>query len=322
MVDVGYVENAVSRAYDIINLLVIVINLLVSIALTFEEIRAAYAGVFSAIEAVTIAFFALDYLLRVWTSDHLYPKLTKPVAALRYIFSFAGLIDLISFLPYYLPSFYPAGTAAFRLFRIVRVFKLFRIGAYSDSLSIIKTVIYNKRQQLYSSMFIIVVLMVGSSLCMYSAEHAAQPEVFKNAFSGLWWSGSTLLTVGYGDIYPVTTAGRLLGTLIAFLGVGAVAVPTGIISAGFIEQYSEVKEAERTGTGEAEAKVLRVRLTAGDVWSGKKICDIVMPGNLRIAGIVRNNDEMEVLYDTKLEAGDIIKLKASAVGKAETGNGK
>ena len=318
MVDVGYVEDAVSRTYDIINLLVIVINLLVSVALTFEEIRAACEGVLLAIEAATIAFFALDYLLRVWTADHLYPKLKYPVAALKYIFSFAGLIDLVSFLPYYLPSFYPAGTAAFRLFRIVRVFKLFRIGAYSDSLSIIRTVIYNKRQQLYSSMFIILVLMVGSSLCMYSAEHAAQPEVFKNAFSGLWWSGSTLLTVGYGDIYPVTTAGRFLGTLIAFLGVGAVAVPTGIISAGFIEQYSEVKEAERAGAGEVEAKVLRVRLTAGDVWSGKRICDIEMPGNLRISGIVRNGEKMEAAYDMKLEAGDIIKLKTSGSGMAET----
>lgn len=79
--------------------------------------------------------------------------------------------------------------------------------------------------------------MLASSLCMYSVEHDTQPDVFRNAFSGVWWSMSTLLTVGYGDIYPVTTLGRVMATCIAYLGVGAVAIPTGIISAGFVEQY-------------------------------------------------------------------------------------
>ena len=83
-------------------------------------------------------------------------------------------------------------------------------------------------------MFIILVLMLGSSLCMYSLEHDAQPEVFKNAFSGVWWSVSTLLTIGYGDIYPITPAGKAMGIFITFLGVGMVAIPTGIISAGFV----------------------------------------------------------------------------------------
>ena len=79
--------------------------------------------------------------------------------------------------------------------------------------------------------------MLASSLCMYSVEHDTQPDVFRNAFSGVWWSMSTLLTVGYGDIYPVTTLGRVMAICIAYLGVGAVAIPTGIISAGFVEQY-------------------------------------------------------------------------------------
>lgn len=79
--------------------------------------------------------------------------------------------------------------------------------------------------------------MLASSMCMYSVEHNAQPDIFRNAFSGIWWSMSTLLTVGYGDIYPVTTLGRVMAICIAYLGVGAVAIPTGIISAGFVEQY-------------------------------------------------------------------------------------
>ena len=110
--------------------------------------------------------------------------------------------------PYYLPLFFPAGAVVFRLFRIVRIFRLFRINAYYDSLNVITEVIIGKKQQLLSSLFILSVLMVASSLCMYSLEHDAQPEVFSNAFSGLWWSVSTLLTIGYGDIYPITPLGK------------------------------------------------------------------------------------------------------------------
>ena len=241
MVEVGFVEDVVSRSYDIVNLFMIVINLIASIALTFDNVRAVYGGIFLAIETVTVVFFFIDYLLRVWTADQLYPDRSYPLAVLRYIVSAAGIIDLMSFLPFFMPMIFPAYTTAFRLFRVMRIFKLFRIGAYSDSLGIIKKVLYDKRQQLISAMFIIFTLMIAASLCMYSAEHEAQPQVFKNALSGIWWAGSTLLTVGYGDIYPVTPVGQLLGTVIAFLGVGVVAIPTGIISAGFIEEFGEEK---------------------------------------------------------------------------------
>lgn len=123
------------------------------------------------------------------------------------------------------------------MLRVARIFHLFRLNAKYDSFNIITTVLYEKRNQIISSVFIVMVLMLASSMCMYSVEHNAQPDIFRNAFSGIWWSMSTLLTVGYGDIYPVTTLGRVMAICIAYLGVGAVAIPTGIISAGFVEQY-------------------------------------------------------------------------------------
>ena len=110
-----------------------------------------------------------------------------------------------------MPVFFPAGTTAFRLLRIARIFRLFRINAYYDSISVITAVIRGKQQQLISSVFIILVLMLAPSLCMYSLEHEAQPDVFQNAFSGIWWAASTLLTVGYGDIYPITLMGKIFG---------------------------------------------------------------------------------------------------------------
>ena len=166
-------------------------------------------------------------------------------AVCKYVFSFSGIVDLLSFLPYYLPVFFPSGAVAFRMFRVVRIFRLFRINAYYDSLNVITQVLASKAQQLLSSVFIILVLMIASSLCMYSLEHDAQPEVFSNAFSGIWWSVSTLLTVGYGDIYPITTMGKIFSIFITFLGVGMVAIPTGIISAGFVDQYSRIKRIRR-----------------------------------------------------------------------------
>ena len=146
-----------------------------------------------------MATFAIDYFLRIWSAYFTYPGLTESQAIWKYATSFTGIIDLLSFLPYYLPFFFPAGATVFKIFRVIRILRLFQIDAYYDSLRIISDVIMGKKQQLMSSLFIILVLMLGSSLCMYSLEHEAQPDVFSNAFSGLWWAASTML-VPKGDL--------------------------------------------------------------------------------------------------------------------------
>ena len=314
MVEVGFVEDAVSRTYDVINLFVIILNLIVSIALTFDNVRAVHGVVLMAVEAITIAFFAVDYVLRIWTSDILFSDRSYPRALAGYIFSAAGLIDLLSFLPYYLPAIFPTGAAAFRLFRVMRIFKLFRIGAYSDSLSIISKVIFEKRQQLVSAMFIIFTLMIAASLSMYHVEHAAQPEVFRNALSGIWWAGSTLLTVGYGDIYPITPAGQILGTVIAFIGVGAVAVPTGIISAGFIEEFGEEKKRNEMKAGAEDVQerqgTIVIALKETDDWNGMKIGDLPMPQDMTIEKIHRGETSMDPDKDLRLKEGDRILISS------------
>ena len=259
IIEIGAPEDHVSRTYDVVNMASIVINLLVSILYTFENIRSQYGALLLSIEAVTVAFFAVDYALRLWTAKCRFPKKTEFKALRAYALSFSGIVDILSFLPYYLPIFFPAGTAAFRLFRVMRFFRLFRINAYYDSFSVISEVIDSKRQQLISSVFIIVILMVASSLCMYSLEHEAQPDVFTNAFSGMWWAVSTLLTIGYGDIYPVTDVGKLFSIVITFLGVGMVAIPTGIISAGFVDQYSRLKRMSEYAQ-EADVNFIKVHV--------------------------------------------------------------
>lgn len=122
----------------------------------------------------------------------------------------------------------------------------------------------------------------------YSLENRAQPEVFTNAFPGIWWAASTLLTVGYGDIYPVTTIGKIFGIFIAFLGVGMVAIPTGIISAGFVDQYSRLKRIGEYGQ-EEDVHFIRIRLTENDQWVNHRIMELNMPERIIIAVIQRNH---------------------------------
>lgn len=319
IIEVGSDLDMPSRIYDYVNAGAIIINLLFSIMYTFDEVKDRFGFLLVLIEGVTVAFFAIDYCLRVLTAGELYDELTEVHAIRKYVFSFTGLIDLLSFLPYYLPFFFPAGTVAFRMVRIVRIFRLFRINAYYDSLNVITEVISGKKQQLISSVFIIVVLMLASSLCMYSLEHEAQPEVFQNAFSGIWWAASTLLTVGYGDIYPITIAGKLLGIAITFLGAGMVAIPTGIISAGFVDQYSNIKK--RTVYGyEADMNFIKIRIRENDKWLGKRIADLDLPEGVIIAIIKRKEEVIIPRGDIVLQEKDSIVLGAEPFEEHESIN--
>ena len=161
-------------------------------------------------------------------------------------------------------------------------------------------------------MFIIGVLMLGSSLCMYSVENEAQPEVFSNAFSGLWWAASTVLTIGYGDIYPITTIGKILGLAIGFLGVGMVAIPTGIISAGFVDQYSRIKRVSEYAR-EDDIHFIKLQLQPEDGWVGKSIMDLKLPQGMIVAMIRRGRENIVPRGNVVLKANDTLILGAGAL---------
>ncbi len=288
-------------------------NLVIVIAETYT-LPAPVLTVLTVIETITVISFTIEYILRVWTAEYLYPGLSRAKARVRYIFSFMGLVDLVSFLPFYLPAVFPAGIVAFRMLRVVRILRLFRITGYYDSLNVIGDVLRRKKNQLISSIFIILVLMLASSLCMYSLEHAAQPEVFDNAFSGLWWAVSTLLTVGYGDIYPITLAGRIFGIITTFLGVGMVAIPTGILSAGFVEQYQILKESREYALNE-ELRFVRLDIESDHPWKGKNVRDITLPPGMILA-VIRRGDETILPNPTvQIREGDSLVLGAEATAK-------
>ena len=312
IVEAGAADDFVSRTYDVGSTLILLINVAVTILYTFDSMELRYGKTLLLVEAVTVAFFAVDYSLRLWTAPFVRPNLSAGRATWKYFISFTGLVDLLSFLPYYLPIFFPTGTAVFRLFRVVRIFRLFQINAYYDSLNVITEVIASKRQQLVSSVFIIVVLMVASSLAMYSVEHIAQPEVFSNAFSGIWWAVSTLLTVGYGDIYPITNLGKILSISITFLGVGMVAIPTGIISAGFVDQYSRLKKISEYAR-EEDIHFIKLNLKRQDHWVGKTIMELKLPHGMIVAMIRRGRENIVPRGDVVLKANDTLIMGAESV---------
>lgn len=281
IIQIGNTSDRASRAFDFILVAAILLNIAAMFCDTFTAMR-PYRTILHSVEFATAVFFAAEYLLRIWTACYLFPESAPRHAALRFIFSFDGIIELCTILPF----FYLSGFVAFRMLRVVRIFHLFRINTYYDSFNVIKSVLYEKRNQLASSIFIILILMLASSLFMYSAEHDAQPAVFENAFSGIWWSMSTLLTIGYGDIYPITPIGRLMAFFISFLGVGVVAIPTGIISAGFVEHYSLVMK----NTPSPDRYYESVQVDIDSNWLKKTYADLEKEG-IVVLSVTRGDTE-------------------------------
>lgn len=299
IIQIGNREDLPSFAFDAFIVIVILLNIVVTFLGTFDELE-RYFTAFAVTEAVTMAIFCVEYALRIWTADILYPDKAPIRSRVKFLLSFDGIVDLLTILPF----FFLSGFIVFRMLRVVRILRLFRINAQYDSFNVIKTVLVEKRNQIVSSVFIIIVLMLASSLGIYSAEHNAQPDVFQNAFSGIWWSVSTLLTVGYGDIYPVTVVGRIMAILIAFLGVGVVAIPTGIISAGFVEQYTKNEHSHEKLKDISE--VGEILVSAESPLCGSTIAEIESNYETRILVILRDKLTIIPAPDVTAAENDIL----------------
>lgn len=302
IIQIGDKSNPISRMFDIFITVTIVANILVTFLQTFDEL-AFLTTVFKSVEYITIFIFCVEYILRIWTAEYLYPDKSKGRSKLRFLVSFDGIVDFFTIVP----VFFLSGFVIFRMLRVARIFHLFRLNAKYDSFNVITTVLYEKRNQIISSVFIVLILMLASSLCMYSVEHDAQPAVFRNAFSGIWWSMSTLLTVGYGDIYPITTLGRVMAIGIAYLGVGVVAIPTGIISAGFVEQYQ--RKSSLSNLKNADIKQI-AEIFVDKRYAGKSIEEVEEQEQLTIFLILREDLSILPQKDTLLKQGDIIIIRA------------
>ena len=310
IIQIGNKDDLPSRMFDIGITIVILLNILVTFMETFDELVDLFPA-FKVIETVTVIIFCIEYILRIITADFLYPGESHLKARLHFVRSFDGIVDLFTILPFVFLS----GFIAFRILRIFRIFHLFRINAQYDSFNVITLVLKDKWKQIGSSLVIIVVIMLAASLGMYSVEHAAQPEQFRNAFSGMWWSVSALLTVGYGDVYPVTVIGKIMGILIAFLGVGVVAIPTGIISAGFVEQFRLKSNSDRKLKDERE--IAEIFVTADHEFMGRHVSELTEKQGVDIILVIRGELSLFPTANLEIAKDDIVILRSDRVVKKE-----
>ncbi len=308
IITIGTREDSLSRLFDIVLSATIFLNILITILLTFKRFESLFS-VFRIVEIVTLSLFCVEYVLRIFTADFLYPEVSRPKAILKFVLSFDGIVDLLTIIP--LVSL--TGFVAFRLLRVVRILHLFRINANFDSFNVIALVLKDKSKQIISSVIIILIFMLASSLGIYSVEHEAQPDAFQNAFSGIWWSMSALLTVGYGDIYPITVLGKIMGIIVAFLGVGLVAIPTGIISAGFVEHYSFKVQSEKKIPDIRD--IGEVFLCPGHESIGKTIAEATKDRTVKVLLIIRGDLQLIPSPSLVLEEGDIAIVESDRIVK-------
>ncbi len=229
--------------FDLFIMVLIVTNV---VAVMVETIRWAaedYARPLRAFELFSVAVFSIEYALRLWscTADPRYEGAIR--GRLKFALTPMALIDLIAIAPFYL-EFITVDLRFIRTLRLFRLFRVFKLARYSASMRTLVSVLRSKKDELLVTLFLVVVMLVFTSSAMYFAENEAQPDKFDSIPSSMWWGVATLTTVGYGDIFPVTTLGKVLGGLIAVLGVGLFALPTGILASGFAEELQKTRRRE------------------------------------------------------------------------------
>ncbi len=202
-----------------------------------DRIQHQASHLFEVVEWITLTIFTIEYILRLWTCVE-DPRWQHPVwGRIRYIFTLMALIDLFAILPSLLP-FVGVDLRSLRVLRLARLLRIMKVARYADAMDRVRDVVWSKREELFASLAVILLMIVFSSSLIYAVEHDYQPEKFSSIPDTMWWAVTTMSTVGYGDMYPVTTLGRILASIIAVLGVGIFAVPSGILAAGFTERNS------------------------------------------------------------------------------------
>lgn len=239
-------NTSLSRGFNFLIISLITLSVLAIILESFENIRIQYQLLFNYFEKITVAIFTVEYLLRLVTADFKYPGKTRLKSIVLFIFSTVAIIDLVAILPAFLPLFFSFDLRFIRILRILRITRLFKLKRYSRSLLLIGEVFKEKRSDLVMTLFITFILLVIASTLMFYIEGNEQPDVFPNIIATFWWAIATLTTVGYGDVYPITEWGKLISGIIALLGIGLVALPTGILSSAFVERMNQTSDNTNT----------------------------------------------------------------------------
>ena len=223
--------------FDFFIYVLIIGNIVAMVLESHQSIQIRFSEFFHYFELISILIFSFEYLYRIVVSY----KEKQWSGVKNYVFSFFGLIDLVSILPFYLKQFVLLDGRFFRILRLFRLTRVFKLGRYSKSLKLFIKALSAVKSELKFTLFLSVLTILFSASAIYFLENKAQPEVFSSITASIWWATVSLATVGYGDIVPVTIWGKVFASIISLVGIGIVAIPTGIISASFVEEIHNSK---------------------------------------------------------------------------------
>ncbi len=245
LVETGEHGQKINRLFDYVIMTLIILSVVSIILESINEIDEKYYRLLVGFNLFSVIVFTIEYLLRLYVSDISFPSKSRIKSALKYIFSTYGIIDLLAILPFYLPMLIKVDLRFLRVLRLTRFLRILKINRYNNALNLIWAVVKDKKQELAVTGFVTFLILLIASFLMYFAESDKQPEQFPNILATFWWAIATLTTVGYGDVYPVTGIGKIISGIIALLGIGLVALPTGLISAGFISKIEDMKKEKK-----------------------------------------------------------------------------
>lgn len=234
-------DTRLDKAINAFIIILIGLNVIAVILETVPEIEKEYHDFFNYFDLISVIIFTIEYVLRVWSSNHEAKYRHPVVGRLKYMVSPAALIDLLAILPFYVHTIVGLDLRILRIFRLLRFFRLFRLTAYMKATKMVVNVFKNNANELMLSLLLAIFLIIISSSVVYFSEHLVQPDKFSSIPATIYWSVVTLTTVGYGDIYPITIAGKFFTCVILLAGVAIFALPAGIITAGFLEEIRKRK---------------------------------------------------------------------------------
>ena len=224
--------------FDIFIYVLIIANIIAMVLESHKFIQVQFSKFFYYFELISILIFSFEYIYRIVIS---YTE-SKWGGVKNYVFSFFGFIDLISILPFYIKQFVLLDGRFFRILRLFRLTRVFKLGRESKSLKLFIKALSAVKSELMFTLFLSILTILFSASAIYFLENKSQPEVFSSITASVWWATISLATVGYGDIVPITIWGKIFASIISLVGIGIVAIPTGIISASFVEEIINSKK--------------------------------------------------------------------------------
>lgn len=255
LLSTGRRDDKASRFVDHCLIVLISASVIAVVLESMSGIEARYGEILYWFEVVTVAVFSVEYLLRVWTAVE---AGEAPAAArgafgqrIRFMLSFHAIIDLLAILPFYLLTFGLLGGVDMRFLRAVRLLRVLKLTRYSAALEILVMTFTENGRSLSAAFFILLTVMLFAASGIYYFERDAQPVAFGSIPAAMWWAFATLTTVGYGDVTPITVGGKMFGAIITVVGLGMVALPTGILASGFAQQLRVRAEAYKAKAEEA-----------------------------------------------------------------------